>query len=129
MIMTVYLWHITVMIVFVSLLYLAGSPGLGIEPGSSEWWLSRPVWIALLFALLLPVALLLSPLERRGQPADAPVPAAARQVVGALMVCLGIALLAMYGFGGGPIARLDLIAFMLVIVGSGASGLLPKLRK
>jgi peptidoglycan/LPS O-acetylase OafA/YrhL len=125
MIMTVYLWHITVMIVFVSLLYLVGSPGLGIEPGTSEWWMSRPIWIAVLFALLLPVALLLSPLERRGPSADATVPAAARQIAGALMVCLGIALLAMYGFGGGPVARLDLIAFTLVIVGSGISGLLP----
>lgn len=128
MIMTVYLWHITVMILFVSILYLVGSPGLGIEPGSTEWWWSRFVWIAILFVLLLPVALLLSPLERRGRPADTPIPAAARQIIGALMICLGIALLAMYGFGGGPIKRLDLISFALVIVGSGISGLLPKFR-
>jgi hypothetical protein len=44
------------------------------------------------------------------------------------MICLGVALLAMYGFGGGPVERLDLISFMLVIVGSGISGLLPKFR-
>lgn len=128
MIMTIYLWHITVMILFVSILYLLGSPGLGIEPGTVEWWWSRPVWIIVLFVLLLPVALLLSPLERRGRPADAPIPAAARQIIGALMICLGIALLAMYGFGGGPAKRLDLISFALVIVGSGVSGLLPKFR-
>ena len=45
------------------------------------------------------------------------------------MICLGVALLAMYGYGGGPIARLDLIAFSLVIVGSGISGLLPSFKK
>ncbi len=128
MIMTVYLWHITVMILFVSALHLAGSPGLDIEPGTNAWWWSRPVWILVLFVLLLPIALLLSPLERRGRPADAKVPAAARQIAGALMICLGIALLAMFGFGGGPVQRLDLISLALVIVGSGISGLLPRFR-
>ena len=128
MIMTVYLWHITVMVIFAALLYLAGGIGLGIEPGTLDWWLSRPVWIAILLILLLPVALLLSPLERRGRPAGAPIPAPARQIAGALMICLGVALLAMYGYGGGPFLRLDLASFALVIVGSGISGLLPKFR-
>jgi len=128
MIMTVYLWHITVMVILAGLLYLAGGVGLGIEPGTMDWWLTRPVWIVVLLVLLLPVALLLSPLERRGRPADAPIPAPARQVAGALMICLGVALLAMYGYGGGPLPRLDAISFALVIVGSGISGLLPKFR-
>ena len=109
-------------------LCLAGGVGLGVELGTSEWWLSRPVWIAMLFVFLLPVALLLSPLERRGRPADAPIPAAARQIAGAMMICLGIALLAMYGYGGGPVEHLDLASFAMVIVGSGISGLLPKFR-
>jgi len=129
MIMTVYLWHITVMVIFVALLYLAGGAGLGIEPGTTEWWWSRPVWIAILFLLLLPVALLLSPLERRGRPADAPVPAAGRQIAGAIIICLGVSLLAMYGYGGGPIERLDLISLAMVVVGSGVAGLLPKFRQ
>jgi len=128
MIMTVYLWHITVMVIFAAILYSAGGLGLGIEPGTQDWWLSRPIWIAILLVLLIPVALLLSPLERRGRPADAKIPAPARQITGAMMICLGVALLAMYGFGGGPYPRLDLISFSLVIVGSGISGLLPKFR-
>ena len=128
MIMTVYLWHITVMVILGALLYMAGGLGLGIEPGTSEWWWSRPIWIAVLFVLLLPVALMLSPLERRGRPADAPIPASARQITGALMICLGVALLAMYGFGGGPKEWLDTASFALVIVGSGISGLLPRFR-
>ncbi len=128
MIMTVYLWHITIMVIFAALLYLAGGVGLGIEPGTSDWWWSRPVWIAILFVLLLPVALLLSPIERRGRPADAKIPAPARQIAGAIMICLGVALLAMYGYGGGPVERLDIASFLLVIIGSGISGLLPKFR-
>ncbi len=44
------------------------------------------------------------------------------------MICVGVSLIAMYGFGGGPFPRLDVASFALVIVGSGVSGLLPKLR-
>ena len=128
MIMTVYLWHITVMVIIGSVLYLSGGFGLGIEPGTSEWWMTRPVWIGVLLVFLLPAALLLSPLERRSRPADAATPAAAVQIIGAVMMCLGIALLAMWGFGGGPKRGLDVAAFVLVIVGAVTSGLLS-LRK
>ena len=128
MIMTVYLWHMTLMIVFVSLLYLAGGPGLGIEPATTEWWLSRPIWIGVLLTLLLPVALLMSPLERRSRSADAAVPAAAQQIVGAVMLCFGITMLVMIGYDGTPTTRLDLAAIAMVVVGAGISGLLPKLR-
>jgi hypothetical protein len=119
MIMTVYLWHITVMIVFGGLLYLAGGIGFGLEPGTAAWWWSRPLWIAILLALVL------SPLERKGRGPDAPVPAAARQVLGAIMIGLGIALLALYGYGGGPAPWLDEASFGLVFVGAGRGGLVP----
>ncbi len=128
MIMTVYLWHITVMIVFGGMLYLAGGVGFGLEPGTSAWWWSRPLWLGILLVLLLPIALLLSPLERRGRPADASVPGAPRQVAGATMVGLGIALLALFGYGGGPVPWLDKAAFALVFVGAAAGGVLPALR-
>ena len=127
MIMTVYLWHITVMIIVVALLYLAGGFGLGFEPGTQSWWSSRIVWIAVLLVLLLPVALMLSPLERRSRSGDSAPPSPVRQIIGAMMLCLGIALLAMYGYGGGPIPRLDVMSFALVVVGAGVSGLLPKI--
>ncbi|MCJ7557908.1 MAG: acyltransferase [Gammaproteobacteria bacterium] len=134
MIMTVYLWHITVMVVFVSLLYLAGGPGLGLEPGSMDWWLTRPVWIAVLLGLLTPVALLLSPLERGSRSTDSAIPSSIRQVTGAIMLSLGVALLAMYGFGGGQHLsrldlRVDLASFALVVIGAAISGLLPRLGK
>jgi peptidoglycan/LPS O-acetylase OafA/YrhL len=126
MIMTVYLWHITVMIVLIGLLYLAGGFGLGFEPGTETWWYSRIIWITVLLVLLLPVALLLSPLERVSRNGSSVPPPPVRQIIGAMMLCLGIALLAMYGYGGGPVPRLDVISFALVIVGAGVSGLLPK---
>ncbi len=125
MIMTVYLWHITVMILVVAVLYLAGGFGLGLEPGTEAWWYSRIVWIGILLVLLLPVALILSPLESASRGGSSGPPSPVRQIIGAMMLCLGIALLAMYGYGGGPIPRLDLISFALVVAGAGVSGLLP----
>ncbi|MGB5628447.1 MAG: acyltransferase [Woeseiaceae bacterium] len=126
MIMTIYLWHITVMVIIGSVLYLSGGFGFGLEPGTSEWWMTRPIWIAVLLTFLLPVALLLSPLERRSRPADVGTPAAASQIAGAFMICLGISLLAMWGFGGGPRPWLDVTAFALVVVGSVISGVLSR---
>jgi hypothetical protein len=126
MIMTVYLWHITIMVIFGSVLYLSGGFGFHIEPGTTDWWLTRPLWIGVLILLLIPAALALSPLERRSRNPDSPVPSGARQVVGAIMTCLGIALLAMWGFGGAPIAGFGVGAFVLVIAGAAISGLLSK---
>ena len=126
MIMTIYLWHITVMVIIGSVLYLSGGFGFGLEPGTSEWWMTRPIWIGVLLVFLLPVALLLSPLERRSRPADARSPAAVSQIVGAFMICLGISLLAMWGFGGGPRPWLDVAAFGLVVAGSVISGVLSR---
>ena len=135
MIMTIYLWHITVMVVIVGVLAMAGGIWLGIEPATSEWWLWRPAWIGFLIAILVIVALPLSYFERTGRGADAAVPSTARQVVGALLLCLGVAMLAMFGYGGSPIPDvtigsldLDVGAFVLVIVGAAVSGLLPKIR-
>jgi len=128
MIMTVYLWHLTVMILLIGLLYLLGGPGLGVEPGTMHWWISRPLWIVVLAILLVPVTLLLSPLERISRSPNSSTASAPRQVVGAMMICLGIALLAMFGYGGGPLPGLDLAAFALVALGAGTSGLLSGLK-
>lgn len=128
MIMTVYLWHLTVMVIVVSIAYVAGGPGLGLEPGTTEWWLTRPIWIAILYALLLPATLVLAPLERRARAADAAAPAATRLVGGATLICLGVAVLALIGFGNAPLPGLDFAAFLMVVAGAAISGLLPGFR-
>jgi len=129
MIMTLYLWHITVMVLLGSILYFAGGFGFGIEPGTTTWWWTRPLWIGVLLVLLFPAALALSPLERRGRRPGSAIPSAARQIVGAVLLCLGISLLAVFGYGGGLFAGQDIASFALVVVGAGLSGLLPQLRR
>ena len=125
MIMTLYLWHLTVMVIIVSLAYLAGGMGLRLEPGSADWWATRPIWIAVLYAVLLPVTILFSRFERHTRIADAAVPTAARLVGGAVLICIGVALLALFGFGSAPLPRLDIAAFLMVVAGAAISGLLP----
>ena len=78
--------------------------------------------------MLLPVTFLLAAFERRPRPADAPVPAAGRQVGGALMICLGVAYLALFGFGSAPLPGLDIGMFAMVVAGAGISGLLHGYR-
>jgi len=128
MIMTIYLWHLTVMIVFIGLLYRADGAGLDFEPGTASWWITRPLWIAVLMTLLTPLALLLSPLERISRKADAQALSPLRQVCGAMMLCLGIALLALFGFGGGVLPAQDSASFALIIAGAAVGGLLPGFR-
>jgi hypothetical protein len=129
MIMTLYLWHITVMVLLGALLYFADGFGFGIEPGTPAWWWTRPIWIGVLLLLLFPTALALSPLERRGRSPGAKIPPAARQVAGAILLCLGISLLAGHGYGGGVFTGQDVVSFALVVVGAELSGLLPRLRR
>jgi len=56
------------------------------------------------------------------------VPSATRQVGGAILICLGVALLALFGFGSSPLPFLDIAAFVAVIAGSWISGLLHGFR-
>ena len=128
MIMSIYLWHITVSVLLIGLLYLAGGLGLGFEPGSSGWWISRPAWVLVLGSLLVPVGLLLSPLERMSRGPDGSTTAAWRQVAGAMMLCLGVALLARFGYGNISIPGLDFASIALVVGGAAVSGVLPGTR-
>ena len=49
-IMTAFLWHLTVMVVAIGILFPLGFPQP--EVGTGSWWLLRPVWIACLLVLL-----------------------------------------------------------------------------
>jgi hypothetical protein len=45
-IMTLFIWHLTATVLVVFAAYLASGFGLRLEPGTSEWWLSRFPWLA-----------------------------------------------------------------------------------
>jgi hypothetical protein len=98
MIMTIYLWHLTAMVLVIGLLHLSGDLGLQLEPASGSWWRARPLWLAGLSLALFPLVLVLSRFER--PKSGGPAPGAWRLVLGAAAVCAGLALLALHGVGG-----------------------------
>jgi fucose 4-O-acetylase-like acetyltransferase len=97
-IMTLYLWHATVMILLVELAYLLAGAALALEPNSRMWWATRPLWILTLLAMLSPFVLLLGRFEASWRP-SATVPATWRSLAGAVAVCAGLAALAISGIG------------------------------
>lgn len=95
MIMSAYLWHLSAFVLVMVAAWLLGGIGLEIQPGSSEWWWSRPVWFVLYIALLLPLIALFVRFERGAGPAkrERPVPEW-RLILGLLLICTGLAMTA-----------------------------------
>lgn len=95
-IMTIYLWHLTAMVIAIGLGLLAGGLGFGIEPLTAAWWATRPVWFAALIVLTGVLILFFGRFER---PVADPRPAPAwwRPIVAVLLICAGLGLLAAIG--------------------------------
>lgn len=123
MIMTIYLWHMTILIAVLGISYLTGGIGLTVEPGSALWWWTRPLWLLFLAVLLVPVALLLSPLERQARPKDAATPSRLRLIGGAVMVGLGISIATLFGFNGSLFSLLHTGPIVLLLAGAVICGL------
>ena len=116
-IMTLYLWHLTVMVLVIGLLNLLGGAGLGPVPGSGAWWLTRPLWLLALAAGLGVCLALFFRFEQRSRAEPAgPLPAW-RSVFGAAALCGGIALLALGGIGGGGPLGLRLGVLLPIFAG------------
>jgi fucose 4-O-acetylase-like acetyltransferase len=114
MIMTVFLWHLTALLLAVVVLYPLGWP----QPvgGTAEWWLLRPVWMAVLTIFLVPFVVAFARFERpRGRPPIAVAGGSlARAATGIAALTFGIAGFAADGFGdalssGAPISNAALV--------------------
>lgn len=99
MIMTIYLWHLTAFVLVMVAAWLLGGIGLSVTPGSSAWWLARPLWFALYIAALIPLILLFARFERSGSSAGkgviAPIPHW-RLIAGLLLISAGLAATAVF---------------------------------
>jgi fucose 4-O-acetylase-like acetyltransferase len=111
-IMSLFLWHVTAMALLIGLAVVLGEPGLGLEPGSGLWWLSRPLWLGVLALLLAGILALVGRFERLGEGTVLPI---RRALPGALLFCFAIAVLAFDGIrpADGPV-RLGTVAVALV---------------
>lgn len=120
-IMTLFLWHLTAMVVLIGLSLLAGGFGLGIEPLTGSWWLTRPVWFLVLSVVTVALTLLFGRFERP-RPDPRPAPPAWRPLLAVMGVCTGLGLLAALGIAdeqglNGLILTLPLVGLVVGGVG------------
>jgi hypothetical protein len=95
-IMTLYLWHLTAMVVLIGLGIFTGGLGFGIEPLTTAWWLSRPVWFLILGVLTAGFLAIFARFERPA-PDPRPAPPWWRPILAMLFLCAGLGFLAAIG--------------------------------
>lgn len=95
-IMTLYLWHLTAMVIVIGLSLAVGGWGLGIEPLSADWWLTRPIWFLVVGLVTIGMVAVFGRFE---SPVEDPRPAPAwwRPLLAVLGICAGLGLLAAIG--------------------------------
>jgi hypothetical protein len=123
MIMTVFLWHLTASTLAIGGALLLGDLGLRAMPGSGTWWALRPAWLVVYMLALLPFALGFGRCERSAGTARS-LPAW-RLVIGAILICAGLALLALNGVAGDGWLGLSVVALLLPFIGGALAGVNP----
>ena len=117
MIMTVYLWHLTAMVLVVALAYWLGV-GLEVEPGSGAWWAWRPVWMGLSVLALMPFIAVFARFEQGTVPVAESV-SRWRLLASVVLVSGGLALTAAGGIGSEGWTGVRLWVVLLPFVGAG----------
>lgn len=99
-IMSVYLWHLTAMVLVIGGLLLVGRAGLAPEPLSWPWWATRPLWWGLLGVVTAGVVAVVGRFERPRPEPDGPEPPGWRAVAATVLGCGGLGLMAALGLVG-----------------------------
>ena len=95
-IMTIYLWHLTAMVIVIGLSLAVGGWGLGIEPLSAAWWLTRPIWLLVVGLVTIGMVAVFGRFESPKEDLR-PAPASWRPLLAVLGICAGLGLLAAIG--------------------------------
>lgn len=122
MIMTVFLWHSTAMMLVIGAGFWLWPDVFAVEPGTVKWWLARPVWVVLFFTATLPFLLLFSRFERISAPVIADNIGRIRLFLGALLACCGLGYLALKGIGSSPHWLIDVMFLLLPLAGAASAG-------
>jgi hypothetical protein len=124
MIMTVFLWHSSVMMLSYGLGFLLDGFGLRTAPGEDGWWWTHWAWILWFLAALTPFVVIFSRFERP-RASDAPAPHAARQVTGAILMAAALGLLALSGLDADNVLGIRWEIAMLPFLGAWLLGMWP----
>jgi len=116
-IMTLFLWHLTVMVLLVALAMATNSAGLEKPPGEDGWWLIRVAWLVGQFAILLVFIGLFGRFEHPGKIDASAIYPAWRLVFGAFILSFGLALLVTGGISGTGPTGLRLSALLPTLLG------------
>jgi hypothetical protein len=127
MIMTLFLWHVTILILIAILGLALGGLGLRIAPGTSAWWLTRPIWILILGTVLLLVTPIFVRYERIRSTKE-PVPLW-RSLAGGLLFCVGLAILTLKGITAENWIGIRIVELVLPFIGANLLGLFQKLHQ
>lgn len=88
--MTIYLWHLTAMTLVASVfLFAFDGKAFKIEPGTTAWWLTRPIWLFALISVTLILVAIFAPFEWRVR--QTPPPDHVRYVVVGVLLIAGAA--------------------------------------
>lgn len=95
--MTIYLWHMPVLIMLAAIGLVGAINGVLPlpDPGTGAWWATRPLWIAIAFAVTAIVSQLTGRWERRAMPT--PTASTRRAVVASIAGVLGAVVLLVSG--------------------------------
>jgi hypothetical protein len=127
--MTLFVWHLTAMILTIGLALLAGGIGLSIEPAGALWWLTRPLWMVAYAIALTAAAYPFGRYERVRVPANARPVARWAAILGTVAVCAGLGMLAYGGIWSDAWPGVNLIAAGLPFAGAAIMGVLVPRRR
>jgi hypothetical protein len=117
-IMTLFLWHLTAMVLVLGLAHLLGDIGLHVLPGSSAWWLSRPIWLALYIVLLATFVIIFGRFEQTKKKTVEESVSAGRSILGAMSVCAALAIFALHGIGAPGLPGFQVGTMSLGLIGA-----------
>ncbi len=124
-VMTIYLWHLSAMsLVAAAGLFTFDGALFRIEPGTTAWWLTRPLWLAILSVAALVLVLVFARFEWRIS--DAPAPEHRRTVtIGMLLIAGSAAAVAGIGITT-PDAVVQWSIPVAALAGAALLGALPR---
>ena len=123
--MTLYLWHLSAMsLLAAGGLFTFGGVAFGVEPGTTLWWFTRPVWLAALVAVTALLVAVFARFEWRIR--SDRLPSRVRVVTAGVLLCAGSAgAVAWWGLAAED-ATINWIIPVAAIVGAVLIGAYPR---